>query len=56
MEAGDEEGPKPWLKAVMTPVAAALDPPASPTRKRPFVYVYDTWPEFNSDVQQYRCG
>ena len=56
IEAGDEEGSKPWLKDVMTPVPAGLEPPPSPTRKRPFVYVYDTWPEFNTDVQQYRCA
>ena len=54
MEPGDEVAAKPWLKKVMTPPVAAADPPASPTRKRPFVYVYDTHPEFNSDVQQYR--
>ena len=56
MEAGDEVEKRPWLKDVMTPVAAAQDPPLSPTRKRPFIYVYDTWPEFNTDVMQYRCG
>ena len=55
MEPGDEEK-KPWLKSAMKPVAAAQTvPPASPTRKRPFVYVYDTHPEFNTDVMQYRC-
>ena len=53
MEPGDEEK-KPWLKSAMKPVAAQAVPPASATRKRPFVYVYDTHPEFNTDVMQYR--
>ena len=54
MEAGDEVEKKPWLSDVLTPVPAAQDPPFSPTRKRPFIYVYDMWPEFNTDVMQYR--
>ena len=56
MEAGDEVEKRPWLADVLTPVPAAQDPPHSPTRKRPFIYVYDMWPEFNTDVMQYRCG
>ena len=53
LDPGDEVA-RPWLKSVLRPVVAAVDPPVSPTRKRPLIYVYDTWPEFNTDVLQYR--
>eukprot|EP00955_Chlamydomonas_euryale_P064089 358852-Chlamydomonas_euryale.AAC.2 len=46
---------KVWLEQVLTPTLAAADPPASPTRRRPFVYVYDTLPDYNTDIMQYRC-
>jgi hypothetical protein len=52
LEPGDEEL-RPWLKSVIKPVAGSAQP-TPPTRKRPFVYVYDTHPEFNTDVMQYR--
>jgi len=45
---------KVWLEQVLTPTLAAADPPASPTRRRPFVYVYDTLPDYNTDIMQYR--
>lgn len=54
LEPGDENKDKTWLKSTLTTVAAALDPPLKPTRKRPFVYVYDTAPEYNTDILQYR--
>ncbi|GAX75784.1 hypothetical protein CEUSTIGMA_g3227.t1 [Chlamydomonas eustigma] len=54
LEPGDGELKSPWLKTVIKQVLAAADPPVHLTRKRPFIYVYDTWPEFNTDVQQYK--
>ena len=45
--------PKTNMQVVM-PVVAATDPSSRPTRKRPLIYVYDTWPEFNTDIQQYK--
>ena len=50
----DDAVKRPWLLDVMSPVTSSADPPASPTRKRPFIYVYDTNPEYNTDVLQYR--
>ncbi len=50
--AGDEESRKPWLKDVVTPIRALSL--GGGLRKRPLIYVYDTLPEFNTNVQQYR--
>jgi hypothetical protein len=54
MEPGDELMGKPWLKNVINPVLASMDPPPFKARKRPFIYVYDTASDFNTDIIQYR--
>ncbi|KAI3432331.1 hypothetical protein D9Q98_003890 [Chlorella vulgaris] len=47
-----EDGDRPWLKPfVHTP--AAWDPPL-PTRKRPFIYVYELPPIYNAVLLSYR--
>lgn len=51
---GDEEVKKPWLQAPLMTVPSAADPPLKPTRKRPFIYVYDLRPEFFEDLMAYR--
>lgn len=51
---GLQEAQRPWLNSVVKPVAAAQEPPASPTRKRPFIYVYDIPPQYNYHLYQYR--
>lgn len=52
--AGDEVVNKPWLRKAITPPVAAQDPPLTPTRLRPYVYVYDVPPDYSSDILQYR--
>lgn len=52
--AGDEEGPRPWLKAGLTPLPSLQTEADTAPRKRPLIYVYDTYPEFNTDIMQYR--
>ena len=48
--AGLEEE-RPWLKPnVRTPAAA--DPPASSTRLRPLIYIYDMPPAYNTRMMQ----
>ncbi|GFR49988.1 hypothetical protein Agub_g12134 [Astrephomene gubernaculifera] len=45
---------QPWLPAVRTHIVATEDPPLTPVRRRPYVYVYDMKPEYGSDLLQYR--
>lgn len=53
--AGDiQNGLRPWLASVAAESPSAADPPALPTRKRPFIYVYDLPPEFNVRMLQWR--
>lgn len=41
----------------MTPPPAAADPPlVGQQRKRPFIYVYDMPPAYNTRMLQYRVG
>jgi hypothetical protein len=52
--AGDETT-RPWLnKVVRLPPAAAPTPKAGLLRKRPFIYVYDMPPAYNTRMLQYR--
>jgi hypothetical protein len=41
-------------QGVVTDPIAAQDPPPSPTRKRPLIYVYDLEPLYSSKLLQYR--
>ncbi|KAG2488200.1 hypothetical protein HYH03_013194 [Edaphochlamys debaryana] len=51
----DQVSRKPWLQPVITPPIAAEDPPVtSPTRTRPYIYIYDVKTDFSSDILQYR--
>eukprot|EP00798_Chlamydomonas_sp_ICE-L_P022988 gene22988-30176_t len=52
---GEQEGSKPWLAPHVNPVPATHGPSSRPDgRKRPFIYVYDLPPEFNSRLLQTR--
>ncbi|GIL69673.1 hypothetical protein Vretifemale_506 [Volvox reticuliferus] len=53
-EEGDEMLAKPWISDVMTHVVATEDPPMTPERRRPYIYVYDIKPDFSTDIMQYR--
>eukprot|EP00198_Chlamydomonas_reinhardtii_P007427 XP_001696764.1 exostosin-like glycosyltransferase [Chlamydomonas reinhardtii] len=49
-------GARPYLEHIVVDPPAAKDPPPSPTRRRPLIYVYDTDPLFNSKMMQYRIA
>ncbi|GLC75556.1 hypothetical protein PLESTF_001656500 [Pleodorina starrii] len=55
---GEEDGEqlleKPWLAEAINHVVATEDPPLTPTRRRPYIYVYDMNPEYGTDLWQYR--
>ncbi|KXZ50749.1 hypothetical protein GPECTOR_15g434 [Gonium pectorale] len=53
-EEGDELVKKPWIAAALTHTVATEDPPLTPLRRRPYVYVYDMKPDFGTDLWQYR--
>ncbi len=45
---------KPWMAEAMTHVIATEDPPLTPSRRRPYIYVYDMKPDYSTDYWQYR--
>ncbi|KAG2488211.1 hypothetical protein HYH03_013205 [Edaphochlamys debaryana] len=51
---GDQVTSKPWMQGVITPAVAPEDPPMTPYRRRPYVYVYDMKSDFSTDLWQYR--
>ncbi|PNH11304.1 putative glucuronosyltransferase [Tetrabaena socialis] len=53
-----DEGPnnRSWLNPAVRMPPAALPTPATPTRPRPLIFVYDMPPEYNSRFLQYRFG
>ncbi|KAG2424765.1 hypothetical protein HXX76_014189 [Chlamydomonas incerta] len=54
-EEPDYVAKKPWLEPAVSPPVAAEDPPrTAPTRRRPYIYVYDVKPDYSSDILQYR--
>lgn len=42
------------MEEAMTHVIATEDPPLTPTRRRPYIYVYDMKPDYSTDYWQYR--
>jgi hypothetical protein len=53
---GLEQTTRRWLKPYTTPPPAALPDHKEQQRKRPFIYVYDLPPAYNSRMLQYRLG
>ncbi|MEW5312044.1 MAG: hypothetical protein WDW38_003706 [Sanguina aurantia] len=51
---GDELLSKPWLQPVLNRIIAAANPPLTPTRLRPFIFVYELDSAFYTDILQYR--
>lgn len=53
--ASGDQAAKPWISLVAPdPVPAAADPPLQPTRRRPFIFVYELGSEYYTDLLQYR--
>ncbi|KAG2432503.1 hypothetical protein HXX76_008848 [Chlamydomonas incerta] len=53
-EMGDQWTTKPWIEPTLTHTVATEDPPLTPTRRRPYIYVYDMKSDFGTDLMQYR--
>lgn len=51
---GDQWTTKPWIEPVLTHTVATEDPPLTPVRRRPYIYVYDMKSDFGTDLLQYR--
>ncbi|KAG2432501.1 hypothetical protein HXX76_008846 [Chlamydomonas incerta] len=53
-QVGDQWTTKPWIEPTLTHTVATEDPPLTPTRRRPYIYVYDMKSDFGTDLMQYR--